>query len=419
MDTKLKLASLSIMLVVSYSSVARQEQGDSRVDSVQGMIDFLHESRYDREALSIRGSNIGKKAPPVHVREWLVNRPNIEQWPTGAITVLEFWSITCGPCIASIPENNELAKWITSKGGLFVSLHSADVEKSRVSRFLETHPVSYAVAIDANSHELYYSYSRTFKEYGVDAIPRYVTIGKSGRVLSYKPASIQGLSRLIRSEPNHVDVPPTDAEIWALAARPRAWITADLKPKSKVRQRFLVYRPDTPELRLERRDDGDRTIGAKLRRHTDKSQTVYEVVLDANAPDWGQSIDGEITLIGKYSGGDDVITIPYQMKSRGLVEYPSSTVHLGLVRKGQQVTRTMTLRPVSRQENIALKTISVAPDVKLELEDHRADQSDIVLTFTLVFDKIGFGKKTVELSAFDGKGNRQSIRLDFSALVRE
>jgi hypothetical protein len=419
MEAKRILIILAITTILLCSSIAEEIKGNVRDESVQSMIKFLHESRHDREALSIRNSNIGKKAPPLRVKEWLVGRPSINKWPTGKLTVLEFWSTGCGMCVASIPKNSELAEWMARKGGLFVSIHSAGTTRSKLLDFLDKHPITYPVVIDVNSSELHYSCSKTFKEYGVKALPKYVTIGRSGCVLSYKRPSIQDLDRFIQNEPNHVSVSQKDLEIRKLVTNPKAWIASGLEPKTKIHGKFLIYRPDTPELSLEKNDNDDKTIGAELTRHTNKGQTIYDVTLYVNAPDWGQSVEGEITFTGNYTAGHDVIKIPYQLKSRGLVEYPSSKIHLGLVRKRQKVTHKIILRPTDKRNDIRFNTISTSPDVSLKIRTQGTRGTDIVLTFTLSLDEIGFRKEGVELLVSDNKGNSQPIKLEFSALVRE
>ena len=408
-----------IIIVTPQTGKANQKASDYYNNlTPQSLIKFLHESRHEREALSIRNSLLGHKAPPIHIKEWLRKQPDISEWPTGKLTILYFCNIECGPCIASIPKNNTLVEWITGKGGLFVSVHSASKERSAISKFFGKNTIVHPVAVDSSSSQVCYFYSKTFKEYGINATPEYVTIGKSGRVLSYKRLSTQVLSRLIDNEPNQIDATQAEAEIWTLVSIPKSWVASGLNPNSKIHNKFLVYLPDTPELILQKTQTGDATIMNDLTRHTEQGQTVYEVVLHGNTPDWGQIIEGEITFDGLFDSGKQRVSIPYKIRSRALVEYPSPMVHFGLTNKGQKLTRKITMRPDKKQNAIRLKIISTPPNIRLEVDYPTGKKDEIIVKLTFSSDQSGLHKDTIKLFAIDYQGNKQPIKLEYFALVR-
>ena len=56
---------------------------------------------------------IGKKAPELDLEEVYYQdnkKPPTLESLSGNIVILDFWAIWCSPCVAAIPENNELAK---------------------------------------------------------------------------------------------------------------------------------------------------------------------------------------------------------------------------------------------------------------------------------------------------------------------
>ncbi|MEA3226296.1 MAG: TlpA disulfide reductase family protein, partial [Planctomycetota bacterium] len=309
------------------------------------MIQHLKKTSSGREALSTRDSRIGRKAPALQTAEWLLNPPGTDTWPPGRFIVLNFCSIGCGFCIREIPENIELAEWVESRGGRFLAVHSVTAEPWEIKVTFGSRGVPYPMALDKPGGTRAYWGSATFARYGINSIPRYVTISENGRVLSYdRSLTKEKLQTFMTSDPNEVVTRARRKEVRRLAAIPNGWIAGDLEPDSQVRGRFFVFREDTPDLKLRRSDTTGTEVEFKGTRHSADGQTVYEVILTAKAPNWDGAIKGQVTLVGEYGQSEELLTIPYELTSRNLAEQVCRSVYFGPVERGKTVVRRVKLQ---------------------------------------------------------------------------
>ena len=121
------------------------------------------------------GPEVGQLAPPLKLSTWLQAPPEAALgWPAGKVVVLEFWSTTCGSCVANIPHLNELAEKFKGQPVQFIAV--TDDPESVVQRFLKKTPINAWIGLgpDAGFGE--------DTPYRVWAIPHTVIIDTHSRI---------------------------------------------------------------------------------------------------------------------------------------------------------------------------------------------------------------------------------------------
>jgi cytochrome c biogenesis protein CcmG, thiol:disulfide interchange protein DsbE len=91
----------------------------------------------------------------------------------GKVVVLDFWATWCGPCIQSIPHNNELAKKYADKGLVMIGVCSPRGGE-QMPDTVKSKGIAYPVCVDAKG--------RVNASYSVDGYPDYYIIDRQGRV---------------------------------------------------------------------------------------------------------------------------------------------------------------------------------------------------------------------------------------------
>jgi peroxiredoxin/outer membrane lipoprotein-sorting protein len=115
---------------------------------------------------------VGKPAPDFTL-PGLDDKPVKLSAMKGSVVVLDFWATWCGPCVASLPHLDQLYKEQSPKG-LKVYAVNLQEEKDAVKAFVEKKKWTLPVLLD--------SQGEVAKQYGADAIPETVIVGKDGVV---------------------------------------------------------------------------------------------------------------------------------------------------------------------------------------------------------------------------------------------
>jgi cytochrome c biogenesis protein CcmG, thiol:disulfide interchange protein DsbE len=116
----------------------------------------------------------GQPAPTLALKEWMNSKALTAADLAGKVVVLDFWATWCGPCLASIPHNNELAKKFTDRGVVFIGV-CAPKGADKFAEVVQSKKIEYPVAVDDGG--------ATFKAFKGDSYPDYYIIGADGNLL--------------------------------------------------------------------------------------------------------------------------------------------------------------------------------------------------------------------------------------------
>lgn len=131
---------------------------------------------------------VGDKAPPIPVKDWVVNTPVTLAKAKGKVLVVEFWATWCGPCKVTIPHLNKLHARYGDDQVLFVSVSNETVAK--VKAFIKTMPMHYHVGVGGSS-AAYAAYMK-----GVRGIPHAFVADQKGTVV-WKGHPMMGMDDVV------------------------------------------------------------------------------------------------------------------------------------------------------------------------------------------------------------------------------
>jgi thiol-disulfide isomerase/thioredoxin len=131
-------------------------------------------------AWPLQAAELGDKAPPLKIAEWLKGAPvDVTVADGKRVFVVEFWATWCGPCKTSIPHLTELQKKYKDKNVTFIGISDEQVGKVKPFVDQQGDKMDYVVAIDQNrtTHAAYMG------AYGQNGIPAAFLIDQQGRIV--------------------------------------------------------------------------------------------------------------------------------------------------------------------------------------------------------------------------------------------
>jgi thiol-disulfide isomerase/thioredoxin len=121
---------------------------------------------------------VGKPVPALDPKCWL----NLVNGPVkslkGHVVILDFWGISCRPCVAELPELNAFQKKYAAKGLMVIGWQDSYDKVADVMRFLKQHPLAFPIGVDKGEPNTAGQLFELFRA----GTPSQVVIGKDGKV---------------------------------------------------------------------------------------------------------------------------------------------------------------------------------------------------------------------------------------------
>lgn len=107
----------------------------------------------------------------------------------GKVIVMNFWSITCGPCIMEMPELNKLVEKMKGKEVVFIAPAIYTPKEVLINSFLPKHPFDYQIVLIEQEN------------YSITSFPTHIIIDQNlkvtDRLTGYSPENIKRLENAI------------------------------------------------------------------------------------------------------------------------------------------------------------------------------------------------------------------------------
>lgn len=137
----------------------------------------------------------GKPAPELHLDGWVNSDPMTLEDMRGKIVVVDLWATWCGPCIAAIPKNNQLARKYEDRGVMVLGICTSRGQE-KMQEVIDHHRISYPSAKDPEQ--------LTAKAWNVAFYPTYALVDREGvvRAMGLNPNHVErALQALLREQP--------------------------------------------------------------------------------------------------------------------------------------------------------------------------------------------------------------------------
>ena len=138
---------------------------------------------------------LSQPGPRLQAAAWLNTKAAMPEGLKGKIVLIDFWAISCGPCVASLPAVQKVSEQFGGRGVVVVGLHASGMEKDTLASFLHAHNVTYPIAIDTDDPQ-HQTFGQIMRSYGVQGIPTVAVLDRDG-VVRYLDYGLEGAIKVV------------------------------------------------------------------------------------------------------------------------------------------------------------------------------------------------------------------------------
>ena len=182
-----------------FSPEKRAQAGDRQVIIVRKSprVPTAKTEEEERQAAAhkLQEALVSQSGPALKTAGWLNRSLPLPEGLRAKIVLIDFWAISCGPCVASLPAVQKVSEQFSARGVVVVGMHASGIDPQTLGSFVKAHKLTYPIAIDADDpgHQ---TFGQTMRSYGVDGIPVVAVLDRDG-IVRYLGSGLEGAVKVI------------------------------------------------------------------------------------------------------------------------------------------------------------------------------------------------------------------------------